>query len=1219
MATTHEVKIKMVVDGRESLATIQLTNEQLRKLGSTGKAAGKDLEQAFGKALGDKIRQALSIGAAVNALQAGMTKAVDFGATITRVGALTAEAGEDMGAHLGELRETAKRLGAETAFSATEAAQGMAELGAAGFNAAQTMEALPGVLDAAAAGQVDLSRTAEIVGSTLKSFGLDVSETGRVVDVLAQADAKSAAGIADMGETMSYAAPVAKMMGLSLEDTAAAAMAMAEAGIKGSRAGTALQGGLFALASPSKRAAELMEQVGLKVTDVQGRMLPVPELVGRLNESLGGMTEAQRSAALELLVGREAASGFAAMMAQGQEKVQGFKTSLQTSQGVAERMAEFMTDNLKGDLDEMGGAFETFAMEVMQAFDGDMREAVQFGTTILRDLANGVKSSAQTIQHLTEVVVVNAQRVLPFVAGWKAYQGVQLLANTATARHIVRLWAATAASSADATATGVAAGAKRVYATATSIATTAAKGFAAAVRANPVGFFIGLLTAAASAYLLLRRNANVATEALRRQTVQAWELARAIHAATGAALVQKRDEAALGLRDALVKQDLARQQMRYLVGQGKGPREVVGRGGEVRRVASPEWEEERRKFQEASQAVRGFQVALGRASEAISSDPTAQLVEADQLVARLVAAGRKADDPRLVAARAERDRLQQVVNERMNGPELPPGGDRVPQGGTMPETTVDGDKTDDNSEAEQKAKEALEALRRWRSEIGRLLAEGIGNEFDRQEALIKDRFAQERAEIAATAAAAREAAGLTAAQKEAITTQETQALDANRAAEARAIAENTSARRAAAFREREQAAQIEDERKRLAGEAEEVILAGRLARLNAELQGEAEGSDRRKELAQQAAQVDLDIERREHEQLQQMDALLAQRRVQAMDAAQARAEDEAATRLLGIKDEHDREVASIQSRAQLRVERARRAHEAERAEVERTVTDAEQKRERLAQAEQRLTDETEDARRDAARETFELQKQLEQERWQMMKDLAQGGFDLITGLWRAGHERRMQDIEAQKSAELAALDEQMAALERQGRVYSQQEAAKMALQQKRAGIEAKYREQERQEKTRQAKREKAAALFQIALQTAIAVVEALPNIPKSVAVGVLGAVQLAVAAAMPIPQFATGVTGFGGGAAIVGERGPELVTLGSGSNVVTNERIGQLLGLASAGASPAAAVTLSTERLEKKFDALAQAIGDVRLRASGQELEGALADWDRYKRKTGLR
>lgn len=162
-----------------------------------------------------------------------------------------------------DLRDQAIDLGAKTAFSAKESADGMENLASAGFDAKEIMAAMPGLLDLAAVSGGDVALASENAATALRGFGLEADQAGHVADVFAKAAADTNAEVADMGEAMKYIAPVANAMGLSIEETAAAIGIMSDAGVKGSQAGTTLRGALSRIAKPTKAMKVVMEDLGV--------------------------------------------------------------------------------------------------------------------------------------------------------------------------------------------------------------------------------------------------------------------------------------------------------------------------------------------------------------------------------------------------------------------------------------------------------------------------------------------------------------------------------------------------------------------------------------------------------------------------------------------------------------------------------------------------------------------------------------------------------------------------------------------------------------------------------------------------------------------------------------------------------------------------------------------------------------------------------------------
>jgi TP901 family phage tail tape measure protein len=351
----------------------------------------KQTKRAFDSAgqLGTGMTAA-GIGIAAGLGMAVKTTA-DFESAMSRVGALSGATESD----LSTLTQTAKDLGASTSFSATQAAEGMQYLSMAGYKTNDIVAAMPGLLSAAAAGQTDLATTADITSNILSGFGLQAGETARVADVLTKTFTSSNTDLAMLGETMKYVAPTAKAMGLSLEEVSAAAGILGNAGIQGSQAGTSLSMSLTRLASPSKEAAGLMEQIGFSAFDAQGKMLPLNEVLGNLQKSTAGLTDEQRMHAVSTIFGAESMKAMLTLMEAGPDTLSKFTGELKNAGGAAEEIATKQLDNLKGQftilMSAIEGAAISFGMALLPAV-----KSVVAGFQWLVDLFNGLPESVKT-------------------------------------------------------------------------------------------------------------------------------------------------------------------------------------------------------------------------------------------------------------------------------------------------------------------------------------------------------------------------------------------------------------------------------------------------------------------------------------------------------------------------------------------------------------------------------------------------------------------------------------------------------------------------------------------------------------------------------------------------------------------------------------------------------------------------------------------------------
>lgn len=311
---------------------------------------------------------------------AAIKTGMEFESQMAKVGAIAGANKQELKA----MTDQAVDLGAKTVFSASEVANGMQELSALGFDAKQTMSAIPGVIDAAAASGSDMATTATIMASTMNSFGLEASKSGHIADVLAMSANKSAADVSYMGEALKYAGTPAHSLGISLEDTSSAIMAMSNAGLKGEQSGTTLRASLIRLAKPTKASQKAMDELGVSLTDSKGKFVGMPALIGQFQSGLKGMTKEQKLATVSQIVGTESASGFLALIDAGPNKLKKYSQELQNSNGASKEAADKMNNTLKGAIEQLGGAFESLSIKITQSNNGPL-------TSLIKTLGNIVE------------------------------------------------------------------------------------------------------------------------------------------------------------------------------------------------------------------------------------------------------------------------------------------------------------------------------------------------------------------------------------------------------------------------------------------------------------------------------------------------------------------------------------------------------------------------------------------------------------------------------------------------------------------------------------------------------------------------------------------------------------------------------------------------------------------------------------------------------------
>lgn len=301
------------------------------------------------------------------------------------------------GKELENMRELAKDMGKTTRFSASEAAEGMEMLARAGFETDEIMVAIPEVLNLAAAGAVDLGSAADITSNILSGFKMEADETGRVVDVLAQASADSNVDVESLGEAMKYVAPVASDLGISIEDTTAAIGFLGDAGIQGGQAGRQLRSGLQSLAAPTDQAASLMSELGIEIFDANGKMKDLPSIIGELETGLDGMSDAQRTAALETLFGKDAMSAWSVLIGEGSDELGIFSNELANSNGAAKEMSDTMEDSVAGAFREMKSAIEGLAIEFYEMGDGPLKSLIESVTKLINKFTESSDATKQWV------------------------------------------------------------------------------------------------------------------------------------------------------------------------------------------------------------------------------------------------------------------------------------------------------------------------------------------------------------------------------------------------------------------------------------------------------------------------------------------------------------------------------------------------------------------------------------------------------------------------------------------------------------------------------------------------------------------------------------------------------------------------------------------------------------------------------------------------------
>lgn len=361
-----------------------------------------------------KTGGALAIGAAAaGGYAAGrfLQPAIGFGKEMSRVQALTRI--DKNSPQFKALREQALKLGSETQFTASDAASGQSFLAMAGFTPQAIQAALPGVLNMALAGGVELGETADIGSNILTQFNLTADQMDRVGDTLTAAFTRTNTDLRALGETMKYTGPVAAKLAISLEEAAAMAGMLANNGLRGSDAGTAMRASLSRLASPPKAAADALKELGVSVADARGKMRPMEDVLLDLYKATQKYGQVDQVSFFKDIAGEEAFVGLQTLVAAaGSGELQKLTRELQGARGEADRVAKVMADNLDGDLKNLDSAWEGLRIRISDLVDGPLRSVTQWLTRVLEKIT----SLAQAHPVLTRQLLIASGALLAMTA-----------------------------------------------------------------------------------------------------------------------------------------------------------------------------------------------------------------------------------------------------------------------------------------------------------------------------------------------------------------------------------------------------------------------------------------------------------------------------------------------------------------------------------------------------------------------------------------------------------------------------------------------------------------------------------------------------------------------------------------------------------------------------------------------------------------------------------
>lgn len=389
----RDVTVRLKAEIGQYEAAMKRAGAATKEVGAAAKGSGSDIGGQVGawsklttaqreneQAWSTISTTALAAGGTMVAAVGGIVaKYASFDKAMSAVQASTHASGEEME----KLRELAMRAGADTAYSGEEAAQGINELAKAGVSTNDILRGgLNGALSLAAAGQIEVGDAAELAATAMTQFNLEGKDLGHVADLLAAGAGKAQGSVGDMGYALKQSGLVAAQAGISIEETVGTLSAFASAGLVGSDAGTSFKTMLQKLQNPSEEAQGALEELGISMYDANGEFVGMTSLADQLKTSMQDLTPAQRDAAMATIFGADAVRAANVLYAQGGEGIQDWINKVNDA-GYAAETAAALQDNLAGDIEKLGGAFDTIALQAGGSLNDMFRDIVQGATGLL--------------------------------------------------------------------------------------------------------------------------------------------------------------------------------------------------------------------------------------------------------------------------------------------------------------------------------------------------------------------------------------------------------------------------------------------------------------------------------------------------------------------------------------------------------------------------------------------------------------------------------------------------------------------------------------------------------------------------------------------------------------------------------------------------------------------------------------------------------------------
>lgn len=380
-------EVKCMADGSVIIDT-QLDSSPFKKgLSSLGSlVSGSGLSAA----LGGILKGVTAVGGALSAAGGFAVKTgMAFDSSMSQVAATMGLTVDEIGG----MRDAAIKYGASTAFSATEAAQAMNYLALAGYDAEKAVDVLPSVLNLAAAGGLDLAYASDLATDAMAALGIEATSENltHFGDQMAMTASKANTSVAQLGEAILTVGGTANSLAGGTVELNTALGVLANRGIKGAEAGTHLRNMILSLSAPTDTARKALKKLGVQVTDTEGNLRPMNEIMAEFNAATEGMSETAKQKYLSKIFNKTDLAAVQALLAGCGEEWEELEANIESCDGAMQQMAETQLDNLSGDVTLLKSALESLGISAYDKVQGPLRDIVKLGSSMVPAMRKRLK------------------------------------------------------------------------------------------------------------------------------------------------------------------------------------------------------------------------------------------------------------------------------------------------------------------------------------------------------------------------------------------------------------------------------------------------------------------------------------------------------------------------------------------------------------------------------------------------------------------------------------------------------------------------------------------------------------------------------------------------------------------------------------------------------------------------------------------------------------